>query len=58
MTLEQPILIKRYANSRLYDSLKARYVSVDELRDWKERGVRFEVRDAESGEDASRVLLT
>jgi polyhydroxyalkanoate synthesis regulator protein len=53
----QPLLIKRYARSRLYDITKARYVSLDELRDWKARGIVFEVRDAETGEEVSLVLL-
>ena len=52
-----PILVKRYAASRLYDTVNARYVSVEELRTWKARHVPFEVREAETGEDISRVLL-
>jgi polyhydroxyalkanoate synthesis regulator protein len=57
MRTTPPILVKRYAASRLYDTARARYVSLDDLRDWKARGILFEVRDAESGEDISRVLL-
>ena len=53
----QPLRIKRYARSRLYDITKARYVSLDELRDWKARGIVFEVRDAETGEEISQILL-
>jgi polyhydroxyalkanoate synthesis regulator protein len=53
----QPILVKRYAGSRLYDTSKAKYVSLDELRAWKERGIPFEIREAATGEDVSRVLL-
>jgi polyhydroxyalkanoate synthesis regulator protein len=51
------MLVKRYAGSRLYDMSKARYVTVDELREWRNRGIAFEVREAETGEDVSRVLL-
>jgi polyhydroxyalkanoate synthesis regulator protein len=57
MQTARPILVKRYAASRLYDTGTARYVSVDELRAWKERGIPFEVREAETGEDVSCVLL-
>ena len=57
MRATPPIIVKRYAVSRLYDTAGARYVSLDELRDWKARGILFEIRDAESGEDISRVLL-
>ena len=53
----QPILIKRYAASRLYDASRGRYITLDELRAWKARGIAFEVREAETGEDVSRVLL-
>jgi polyhydroxyalkanoate synthesis regulator protein len=52
-----PILIKRYARSRLYDTVKGRYVTVDELRQWQRDGVAFIVRDVETGADVTRVLL-
>lgn len=55
--MRQPILVKRYAGSRLYDTVAARYVSLDDLRRWRDRGIVFEVRDAETGDDVSRVLL-
>jgi polyhydroxyalkanoate synthesis regulator protein len=52
-----PILVKRYARSRLYDTAEGRYVSVDELREWQRDGLAFCVRDAETGEDITRILL-
>jgi polyhydroxyalkanoate synthesis regulator protein len=52
-----PILVRRYARSRLYDTIAGRYLSVDDLRQWLKDGVRFEVRDSETGEDITRVLL-
>ena len=55
--MQEPILVKRYAGSRLYDTSKARYVTVEELREWRERGIIFEVREADTGEDVSRALL-
>jgi polyhydroxyalkanoate synthesis regulator protein len=45
------------AGCLLYDTTKARYVTVEELREWRERGIAFEVREADTGEDVSRVLL-
>jgi polyhydroxyalkanoate synthesis regulator protein len=51
------ILVKRYARSRLYDTTRPRYVTVDELRDWERRGIIFTVLDVETGEDITRVLL-
>jgi polyhydroxyalkanoate synthesis regulator protein len=55
--MREPILVKRYAGSRLYDTAQARYVSLEELREWRARRIAFEVRDAETGDDVSRVLL-
>jgi polyhydroxyalkanoate synthesis regulator protein len=51
------ILVKRYARSRLYDTTRPRYVTVDELRDWERRGIILTVLDVETGEDITRVLL-
>jgi polyhydroxyalkanoate synthesis regulator protein len=56
--MRELILVKRYAASRLYDTARARYVTVEDLREWRERGIAFEVREAETGEDVSRVLLS
>jgi polyhydroxyalkanoate synthesis regulator protein len=55
--MASPILIKRYARSRLYDTVKGRYVTVDELRQWRRDGLAFIVRDVETGADVTRVLL-
>jgi len=52
-----PILVKRFGRSRLYDTAEGRYVSIDELREWQREGIAFCVRDAETGEDITRVLL-
>jgi len=52
-----PILIKRYARSRLYDAANGRYVTVEELRQWRRDGVWFIVRDVETDADVTRVLL-
>ena len=45
-TQQQPILIKCYAGSRLYDPAAARYVTLDQLRRWQAEGVSFAVIDA------------
>lgn len=52
-----PIRIKHYARARLYYAAERRYVSVDELRTWAERGVPFAVIDAETKADITRALL-
>jgi polyhydroxyalkanoate synthesis regulator protein len=52
-----PILIKRYARSRLYDATHGRYVSIDDLRRWRREGAAIVVIDVETGADVTRVLL-
>ena len=52
-----PVIIRRYARSRLYDAVHGRYVSVDTLRLWRNRGIAFTVLDAENGADITRVLM-
>jgi polyhydroxyalkanoate synthesis regulator protein len=56
-TQQQPILIKRYAGSRLYDPAAARYVTLEQLRRCQAQGVSFTVIDARTGADIRRVLL-
>jgi polyhydroxyalkanoate synthesis regulator protein len=53
----KPVLVKRYARSRLYDAEGQRYVSVEQLRDWAARNVAFIVLDTETGADVTSVLL-
>jgi polyhydroxyalkanoate synthesis regulator protein len=52
-----PILVKRYARSRLYDTSSGRYVTIDELRQWRRKRVAFIVRDAETGQDLTQALF-
>ena len=52
-----PIIIKKYANRRLYNTDTSSYVTLDHLRDMVKEGVEFEVRDARTGEDITRQVL-
>jgi len=52
-----PIIIKRYARSRLYEPGRGRYVSMDTLCAWQAKAIAFIVVDSETGEDVTRVLL-
>ena len=56
-TEQQPILIKCYGRSRLYDPAVPGYVSLEQLRRWQADGVSFRVIDARTGEDMRRDLL-
>jgi polyhydroxyalkanoate synthesis repressor PhaR len=52
-----PLLIKRYAKRRLYNTATAAYMSLDDLADLIRRGGRFVVREAETGEDITQTIL-
>ena len=52
-----PVIIRRYARSRLYDAARGQYVSLETLRLWQARGMAFTVLDAEDGTDVTRILL-
>ena len=51
------IVIKKYANRRLYDTSASRYVTLDHLRELVKDGRDFKVVDAKSGEDLTRGVL-
>ena len=53
-----PVVIKKYANRRLYNTQTSSYVTLDHLCEMVKDGVEFEVRDARSGEDITRSVLT
>jgi polyhydroxyalkanoate synthesis repressor PhaR len=54
---KDPIVIKKYANRRLYDTSASRYVTLDHLRELVKDGKDFQVVDAKSGEDLTRGVL-
>ena len=53
-----PIVIKKYANRRLYNTATSSYVTLDHLAQMVRDGVDFQVFDAKSGEDITRSVLT
>lgn len=55
---EQPVVIKKYANRRLYNTANSAYVTLDHLSEMVRAGVDFVVQDAKSGEDITRSVLT
>ncbi len=55
---EPPVVIKKYANRRLYDTKSSTYVTLEHLAEMVKDGIEFEVRDARSGEDITRSVLT
>ena len=52
-----PIIIKKYANRRLYNTQTSSYVTLDHLCEMVKEGTEFEVRDARTGADITRQVL-
>jgi len=52
------IVIQKYANRRLYNKATSSYITLEDLSKMVKEGVDFEVRDAKSGEDITRKVLT
>lgn len=55
---DKPIVIKKYANRRLYDTGRSSYVTLDDLCETIKEGYDFVVYDAKTGEDLTRSVLT
>ncbi|MBM4358646.1 MAG: polyhydroxyalkanoate synthesis repressor PhaR [Deltaproteobacteria bacterium] len=56
--MRAPILVKKYANRRLYDTEASSYVGLEELADKIRRGTDVQVVDAQSGQDLTQSTLT
>lgn len=54
----EPIVIKKYANRRLYNTDTSSYVTLEDLCTMVKDGAEFIVYDAKSGEDLTRQILT
>jgi polyhydroxyalkanoate synthesis repressor PhaR len=57
-TGDGPVVIKKYANRRLYNTQTSSYVTLDHLAQMVKDGTEFEVHDARTGEDITRSVLT
>jgi polyhydroxyalkanoate synthesis repressor PhaR len=55
---EPPVVVKKYANRRLYNTESSSYITLDNLADMVRAGRDFVVYDARSGEDITRSVLT
>lgn len=53
-----PVVIKKYANRRLYDTESSIYITLDSLADMVRQGRDFVVFDAKTGDDITRSVLT
>ncbi len=55
---DKPVVIKKYANRRLYNTATSSYVTLDHLCQMVKDDVDFVVYDAKTGEDITRSVLT
>ncbi len=54
----EQVVIKKYANRRLYNTATSRYVTLEQLSEMVKAGQNFAVYDAKTGEDITRSVLT
>jgi len=54
----KPVVVKKYANRRLYNTASSSYVTLDDLAQMIKEGGDFVVYDAKTGEDLTRSVLT
>src|SRR5438552_15422436 len=54
----KPVVDKKYANRRLYNTATSSYVTLDDLAKMIKEGGDFVVYDAKTGEDLTRSVLT
>ena len=55
---EGQIVIKKYANRRLYNTGTSTYVTLEDLAEMVKKGEDFIVQDAKSGDDITHSVLT
>lgn len=55
---QSAVVIKKYANRRLYNTSTSTYVTLDDLATMVKSGTDFLVYDAKTGEDITRSVLT
>ena len=53
-----PIIIKKCANRRLYNTRSSSYITLDDLAKMTREGVDFQVLDAKTGTDITHSILT
>lgn len=55
---DDPVVIKKYANRRLYNTGTSTYVTLEDLAEMVKKGEEFSVQDAKSGDDITHPVLT
>ena len=52
------VVLKKYANRRLYDTEKSTYVTLNAVADYVRQGRTVQIRDAKTKEDVTDFILT
>ena len=55
---DEPIIVKKYANRRLYNTRSSSYITLEDLSRMTREGVDFQVLDAKTGNDITHQILT
>ena len=55
---DEIVIIKKYANRRLYNTRSSSYITLEHLAKMTREGVQFQVLDAKSGTDITHQILT
>lgn len=55
---DEPVVIKKYANRRLYNTGTSTYVTLEDLADMVKKGEDFTVQDAKTGDNITHPVLT
>jgi polyhydroxyalkanoate synthesis repressor PhaR len=56
--VSQPVIVKKYANRRLYNTESSSYITLENLAELVRKDRDFVVVDAKSGDDITRSVLT
>jgi len=57
-TSEDTVIIKKYANRRLYNTRSSSYITLEHLAKMTREGIDFKVLDAKTGADITHQILT
>ena len=55
---DETVIVKKYANRRLYNTRSSSYITLDDLARMTREGIDFQVLDAKTGNDITHQILT
>nr|WP_166176632.1 polyhydroxyalkanoate synthesis repressor PhaR [Altererythrobacter segetis] len=55
---DETVIVKKYANRRLYNTRSSSYITLDDLARMTREGIDFQVLDAKTGSDITHQILT